>query len=77
MTYSPDGYCLFAGFENGWATWSMFGNPGSHSFGAESNVNDPWLTGVVGASWIGGGSEVLMIGKQSEAVWALELAKSA
>lgn len=77
LGYSPDGYCLFAGFENGWATWSMFGNPGSHSFGAESNVDEPWLTGVVGASWIGGGSEVLMIGRQNEAVWALEMAKSA
>ncbi|ATY62405.1 DUF1339 domain [Cordyceps militaris] len=78
LGYSPDGYCLFAGFENGWATWSMFGNPGSHSFSAEpSTAEEPWLAGVDCASWIGGGSEILMIGRQNEAIWSLEMAKSA
>ncbi|EJP63051.1 DUF1339 domain protein [Beauveria bassiana ARSEF 2860] len=78
LGYSPDGYCLFAGFENGWATWSMFGNPGSHSFGAEqSTADEPWLSGVDCASWVGGGSEILMIGRHNEAIWSLEMAKSA
>lgn len=78
LSYSPDGYSLFAGFENGWATWSMFGNPGSHSFSAErSTADEPWLSGVDCASWVGGGSEILMIGRQNEAIWSLEMAKSA
>ncbi|OAA63965.1 DUF1339 domain protein [Cordyceps fumosorosea ARSEF 2679] len=78
LGYSPDGYCLFAGFENGWATWSMFGNPGSHSFSAErSTADEPWLAGVDCASWVGGGSEILMIGRRNEAIWSLEMAKSA
>ncbi|XWW93161.1 hypothetical protein V2A60_001090 [Cordyceps javanica] len=78
LSYSPDGYCLFAGFENGWATWSMFGNPGSHSFSAErSTADEPWLAGVDCASWVGGGSEILMIGRRNEAIWSLEMAKSA
>ncbi|KAJ3485103.1 hypothetical protein NLG97_g6889 [Lecanicillium saksenae] len=78
LSYSPDGYCLFAGFENGWATWSMFGNPGSHSFSTErSTADEPWLSGVDCASWAGGGSEILMIGRQNEAIWSLEMAKSA
>lgn len=81
LSYSPDGYCLFAGFEKGWAIWSMFGKLGTNSFGTESNAtggsDEPWLAGVVGASWIGGGSEILMIGRDNEAVWSLEMAKSA
>ncbi|KFA47711.1 hypothetical protein S40293_08098 [Stachybotrys chartarum IBT 40293] len=81
LSYSPDGYCLFAGFEKGWSTWSMFGKPGSSSFGAEVNISnsngEEWLSGVAGASWIGGGSEIIMIGRKHEAVWSLEVAKSA
>lgn len=81
LSYSPDGYCLFAGLERGWSTWSMFGKLGSHSFGAEdsmSNSNgEQWLSGVIGVSWIGGGSEVLIVGRRHEAIWSLEMAKSA
>ena len=81
LTYSPDGYCLFAGFERGWATWSMFGKLGSSSFGADEGLSssngEEWLCGVTSASWIGGGSEVLLTGRQHETVWSLEMAKSA
>lgn len=80
LSYSPDGYCLFAGFENGWATWSMFGKPGSNSFGAEGATDsdgEDWLSGVTGASWIGAGSELLLTGTGSAATWCLEMAKSA
>ncbi|CAM1507280.1 Fc.00g069210.m01.CDS01 [Cosmosporella sp. VM-42] len=81
LSYSPDGYCLFAGFEKGWSTWSMFGKLGSNSFGAEEGItkanDEQWLSGVASASWMGGGSEILMIGQQHEAVWSLEMAKNA
>ncbi|KAK5987627.1 Guanine nucleotide exchange factor subunit R06F6.8-like protein [Cladobotryum mycophilum] len=81
LSYSPDGYCLFAGFEKGWSMWSMFGKLGSNSFGAEPSIansnGEQWLTGISGASWIGSGSEILMIGKRHEAVWSLEMARNA
>lgn len=81
LGYSPDGYSLFAGFEKGWSTWSMFGKLGTNSFSSEENISasngEEWLRGIKGASWIGGGSEILMIGRQHEAVWSLEMAKSA
>ncbi|PNY27106.1 Casein kinase II subunit beta-2 [Tolypocladium capitatum] len=81
LSYSPDGYCLFAGFEKGWATWSMFGKLGSNSFGADEAISsgngEEWLNGVTGASWVGGGSEILLIGPKHEAVWSLEMAKNA
>ncbi|KPM34397.1 hypothetical protein AK830_g12173 [Neonectria ditissima] len=81
LSYSPDGYCLFAGFEKGWSTWSMFGKLGSNSFGAEETTShangEEWLSGVHSAFWLGGGSEVLMIGRQHEAIWSLEMAKNA
>ncbi|KAM5356255.1 hypothetical protein ACJ41O_002901 [Fusarium nematophilum] len=81
LSYSPDGYCLFAAFEKGWSTWSMFGKLGSHSFGSEDTASrangEEWLSGVAGATWVGGGSEILMMGRQHEAIWSLEMAKNA
>ncbi|PKS07873.1 hypothetical protein jhhlp_006481 [Lomentospora prolificans] len=81
LTYSPDGYCLFAGFEKGWATWSVYGKTGSHSFGvdhyAPAGNESGWLAGVSSASWIGGSTELLMTNKQNDTVWVLEMARSA
>ncbi|KAF4587696.1 DUF1339 domain protein [Ophiocordyceps camponoti-floridani] len=78
LGYSPDGYCLFAGCVRGWSMWSMFGKLGSHSFAADETENgEQWLSGVTTASWIGGGSELLLVGRRHEAVWSLEMAKSA
>lgn len=55
LTYSPDGYCLFAGYENGWATWSVFGKSASQSFGVNSMLaaanDEGWLTGISDACW--------------------------
>lgn len=81
LSYSPDGYCLFAGYENGWATWSVFGKPGSNSFVSNQIISDVnhegWLTGVSEGIWIGGGSELLLIGKGDTRIWVLEMARSA
>ncbi|KAI1107686.1 RIC1-domain-containing protein [Jackrogersella minutella] len=81
LSYSPDGYCLFAGYENGWATWSVFGKTASHSFNASPSITsanqEGWLDGIKGASWVGGASEILIIARQSEAIWLLEMARSA
>lgn len=81
LTYSPDGYCLFAGYEHGWATWSVFGKPGSTSFGTDrslSEANDEgWLTGVQDGTWLSGGSEILLVGRGDTRIWILEMARSA
>ncbi|KAK6865517.1 RIC1-domain-containing protein [Apiospora arundinis] len=81
LSYTPDGYCLFAGYENGWACWSVFGKPTSQSFGANSSVtsanNEEWLAGVHDASWIGGACEILLVSRRSESIWLLEMARSA
>lgn len=81
LSYSPDGYCLFAGCERGWSTWSMFGRLGTNSFSSDEalsmNNDEQWLCGVGSASWIGGGSEILMTGRQHEAIWSLDMAKNA
>lgn len=80
LSYSPDGYCLFAGYENGWATWSVFGKPGATSFGLDRNISDEnedgWLNGIKEAVWLGGGSEILMIGQQDDRIWTMEMARS-
>lgn len=81
LSYSPDGYCLFAGFEHGWATWSVFGKPESTSFTANREIakanNEGWLDGVKEGVWIGGGSEILLVGRNDDRLWILEMARSA
>lgn len=81
LSYSPDGYCLFAGYEKGWATWSVYGKPLSNSFGADhssaSTTGEEWIAGVLDAAWIGGGCELLLVGRSHESIWLLEMGRSA
>ncbi|POS86577.1 hypothetical protein EPUL_001471, partial [Erysiphe pulchra] len=81
LAYSPDGYCLFAGYEKGWALWSVFGKPGATSFENDKRISqkqgETWLEGVNEAVWIGGGLEILMISHQDHRIWVLEMARSA
>lgn len=81
MSYSPDGYCLFAGYEHGWMTWSVFGKPGGNSFSTDlphttANAED-WLKGVSNGSWIGGGSDIMLTRQKDRRLWILETARSA
>ena len=81
LSYSPDGYCLFAGFERGWATWSVYGKALSNSFGVDRSLaaanKEEWISGIKSAAWVGGACELLMLGRAHEAVWVLEMARSA
>lgn len=81
LNYSPDGYCLFAGFEKGWATWSVYGKPLSSTFQADLTISstngEEWLSGVLDAAWIGGSCDLLLANRSHEAVWLLEMARSA
>lgn len=81
LKWSPDGYCLFAGFERGWATWSVYGKPGSSSFNSDRSVSESneegWLTGVRDGSWLSGGSEILLLGQDDDRLWVLDMARSA
>lgn len=81
LIYSPDGYCLFAGYEKGWATWSVYGKALSTSFNADNTIamsnGEEWLSGVVDAAWIGGATELLLVGRSHEAIWLLEMARNA
>jgi hypothetical protein len=81
MNYSPDGYCLFAGYQNGWTTWSVFGKPGGTSFNADhssaSSNGENWLNGVSTGSWIGSGSDIILTSHDDRRLWVLETARSA
>jgi hypothetical protein len=81
LAYSPDGYCLFAGYEHGWAMWSVYGKPGGTSFTTDrflSTTNgEGWLLGVQDAFWIGGGAEILILGNNDNRLFLLEMARSA
>ncbi|KAI9696586.1 MAG: hypothetical protein M1836_005605 [Candelina mexicana] len=81
LNYSPDGYCLFAGFEKGWMTWSVYGKPGGSSFASDASItrqnDEGWLGGVRDGAWLGGGTEILLIGLNDDRLWVLEMARSA
>jgi WD40 repeat protein len=81
LSYSPDGYCLFAGFEKGWATWRVYGKPLSNTFHADHAISfangEEWLSGVLDAAWVGGACDLLLASRAHEAVWLLEMARSA
>ncbi|KAL6168639.1 WD40 repeat protein [Exserohilum turcicum] len=81
LTYSPDGYCLFAGYENGWAMWSVYGKPGATSFSADRKLSEAnkegWLLSIKEAFWIGGGAELLMLSNNDNRLYTMEMARSA
>ncbi|KAJ3945574.1 WD40 repeat protein [Colletotrichum fioriniae] len=77
------GYCFHtpAKSEDGWATWSVYGKPGSNSFGAHDAIieanGENWISGIGDAVWLGSGSEILITHRKHEAIWVLEMARSA
>lgn len=81
LSYSPDGYCLFAAYEHGWATWSVYGKPGANSFTSDrylTTTNDePWLAGVKSAFWAGGGCELVILPVADNRLWFLNVARNA
>jgi len=81
LSYSPDGYCLFAGYERGWAMWSVYGKPGACSFTSDRNIaesnEEQWLLGVREGFWIGGGTQLLLMGQCSNRLWVVDMARSA
>ena len=81
ISYSPDGYCLFVGYERGWALWSVYGKPGASSFAADRTVSksnqESWLSGVCEGSWLNGGLNILLSSPNDSRLWLLDMAKSA
>ena len=81
ISYSPDGYCLFTGYERGWALWSVYGKPGASSFTADRTTSESneegWLSGVYEGSWLNGGLSILLMSQNDDRLWLLEIAKSA
>lgn len=81
MSYSPDGYCLFAGYENGWAMWSVYGKLQASSFTSDPKISEAngegWLQGVYEAAWLHAGSNILFTRQDDDRLWLMEMAKSA
>ena len=81
LSYSPDGYSLFVGYERGWMAWSVYGKALGSSFNADRSITgghgEEWLNGVRDAFWTEGGSEIVLIGYDDTRLWVLETARSA
>jgi len=81
LSYSPDGYCLFAGYEKGWVMWSVYGKMGASSFAADHALcednDDRFLTSVRDAFWIGGGCELAILSNYDDRLWLFDVARNA
>ncbi|KAF2161822.1 hypothetical protein M409DRAFT_69616 [Zasmidium cellare ATCC 36951] len=81
LAYSPDGYCLLAGYEKGWAIWTVYGKICATSFGTDRSqalANDePWIEGIKNAFWVGGGSELALLPVADNRLWFLDMARNA
>lgn len=81
LSYSPDGYCFFAGYERGWACWSVYGKPGGSSFGADRTLSkanaEGWLDGIREGVWLNAGANILLSCPHDDRLWMLAMAKSA
>ncbi|KAL8760464.1 MAG: hypothetical protein Q9184_003362 [Pyrenodesmia sp. 2 TL-2023] len=81
LSYSPDGYCLVAGYEHGWAMWSAYGKPGASSFAADERLSDMneelWLKSVSDLSWVSAGFGLLITCIDDSRLWALDMTKNA
>ena len=78
LSYSPDGNCLFVGFERCWAMWSVYGkqlaaNSASDS-ALESSDSNIWEAGIRDVFWIGGGSELLILSRSGNYLYVLDMA---
>ena len=80
LRYSPDGYCLFAGFEKGWAIWSVYGKLGANTFAADHALadtnNNDWLKGITRGFWMEAGSALMVLGTESDHICKVEMARS-
>ncbi|KAF2401425.1 RIC1-domain-containing protein [Trichodelitschia bisporula] len=81
LSYSPDGYCLIAGYEHGWTSWSVYGKPGSSSFSSDRTIaetnDEKWILGIKDGFWIGGGSQLLLLSQNDNRLWVIDMARSA
>ena len=81
LSYSPDGYCLFAGYERGWAFWSVYGKPGGSAFAADRTLSEKnsegWLIGILEGCWLTDGSAMILASMDDDRIWIMEMAKSA
>jgi len=80
LRYSQDGYALFAGFEKGWAIWSVYGKLGANSFSVDQQTaianNQLWLSGMANGFWAGGGSEMILLSSSRDRLCSVEMARS-
>ena len=81
LCYSPDGYCLFVGYENGWVTWSVYGKLVGNNFSASRDISsendEAWLLVTFDGTVISGFFEIILTSANDDRLWVLEFARSA
>ncbi|KAK9463812.1 RIC1-domain-containing protein [Lipomyces oligophaga] len=77
ISWSPDGYALFVGYESGWALYSVYGTLQAHSSISEDfkGIREAWLDGIRDVAWSPNGDEILMIPNGSSEVCVMEFSR--
>lgn len=75
MKWSSDGYSLFAGYENGWALFSVYGLLNASSFlsSQDQKLKESWLDGIVEASWAFSGDLVFVVSNDRLKLWGIPI----
>ncbi|KAK8854501.1 hypothetical protein IAR55_003240 [Kwoniella newhampshirensis] len=76
LAWTGDGYCLAAGYEYGWAAWSMGGRLGGWGVRDEDDLRE---TGVLDLFWVPGNLELVILRPhpQSPQIEVISFVKSA
>ena len=83
ISWSPDGYCLLVGFQNGWCMYSVFGFLLFNTFDLVANPSralssgETYLLSASTANWSSQGSELLITSLDSPDIHVLSLSRSA
>lgn len=79
LSYSPDGSCMFVGFESCWAMWSVYGKQlamnSASDFALETSNDNYREAGLRDVLWVGGGSELLFLSQSGNYLYVFDIAR--
>ena len=77
LKWSSDGNSLFAGYERGWALYSVYGMLNASSFlsNHDQKEKEPWLGGIKMCIWSFNGDSVFMVPNDCSRIWVLSMLK--
>lgn len=77
LEWASDGYSLFAGFDTGWAQFSVYGMMTASSFVSKAShiENEPWLGALQCSAWCQSDDSLYMVPNGSSEFWQMSILK--